>query len=304
MGTFQSFWFGDSLPQYQQLALKSFVDHGHTFHLYTYDALEAPAGVELKDAQTILPREKIFFYKRSEGLANIAGFSDLFRFHLLHDHGGWWVDTDVICLSNQIPEPEIYLGWQDHRLVGSAIMRLPKGSAITLELCEAAERAGNDIGFGEIGPGLVTRVAKERGLSDHLVPQKEIYPINPFEALNVLIPSKAEDVRNKVGDAPFLHLWNEMFGRAAILGWVAPPQGSYIRELFSRHEIPLSDRYCYSAGEMERININFLRAMGAESQFRRARKLEAEVGDLRKKLAEAESLLAALRFGPTITGGI
>lgn len=304
MGTFQSFWYGESLPQYHQLAMKSFVDHGHSLHLYTYDELEVPAGVELRDARTILPRERVFFYKPGEGMANVAGFSDLFRFRLLHEHGGWWVDTDVICLSDRIPEPEIYLGWQDHRLVGSAILRLPKGSALTADLCEAADRAGTDIGFGDIGPGLITRVAKERGLSDRLLPRSEIYPIAPFEALHVLMPSKTEEVHRKVEGAPFLHLWNEMLSRAAVLGWVAPPHGCYIRELFTRHGLPVSDRYCYSTGEIERININFIRAMGAETQFRRARKLEAEVQELRRRLAEGESDLTNLRARIQITGGV
>jgi hypothetical protein len=216
---------------------------------------------------------------------------------------GWWVDTDVICLSKQIPEPEVYLGWQDHRLVGSAIMRLPKGSELALELYEAAERAGDDIRYGDIGPGLVTRVAKERGLSDQLRPQEEIYPIRPVEALEILIPSKTEEVRRKIGTTPLLHIWNEMFGRAAMLSWAAPPLGCYVRELFARHEVPLDDRHCYSAHEMERINLNFRRALSAEAQHRRAQKLEAEVVELRRKLAEAESIIAALGSGIPITGG-
>jgi hypothetical protein len=303
MGTFQSFWFGDRLPQYHRLALKSFVDHGHIFHLYTYDQLEVPAGVELRDAQTILPRDRVFLYKHGEGAGGVAGFSDLFRFRLLHEHGGWWVDTDVICLSKHVPEPDIYLGWQDHRLVGSAIIRLPKGSEIALELYEAAERAGTDIRYGDIGPGLITRIVKERGLSDQIRPQEEIYPIGPVEALDIFIPSMTEEVRRKIGNAPLLHIWNEMFGRAAMLKWVAPPLGCYIRELFSRHEIPLDERHCYSPGEMERINFNFRRAINAQTQFRRARRLEAEVAELRKKLAEAESIIAALGSGIPITGG-
>jgi hypothetical protein len=183
-------------------------------------------------------------------------------------------------------------------------MRLPKDPALTLELYEAAERAGTDIEYGEIGPGLITKVAKERGLSERLRPQPEIYPIPPVEALNVLLPSKAEEVRGKIGRAPFLHLWNEMLGRAAVLRWVGPPAGSYIRELFDRHGVPTSDQYCYSAAEMERVNLNHLRAIAAESQFRRARKLEADVEELRRKLAETEAILAALRFGATITGGV
>jgi hypothetical protein len=303
MGTFQSFWFGKSLPQYHWLALKSFVDHGHTFHLYTYDELAVPAGVELSDAQEILPRDRVFLYKRGEGAGGVAGFSDLFRFRLLHTYGGWWVDTDVICLSKQISEPEIYLGWQDHRLLGTAIMRLPTGSEFALELYEAAERAGTDIRYGDIGPGLVTRLAKERGLSDQLARQEEIYPIRPVEALDILIPSKTEEVRRKIGTAPLLHIWNEMFGRAAMLSWVAPPLGCYVRELFARHEMPLDERHCYSGHEVERINLNFRRALGAEAQHRRAKKLEAEAVELRRKLAEAEAIIAALGSGVTVSGG-
>jgi hypothetical protein len=303
MGIFQSFWYGNSLPQYHRLALKSFVDHGHDFHLYTYDEFDVPAGVELRDAQSILPRDRVFLYKRGEGAGGVAGFSDLFRFRLLHEYGGWWVDTDVICLSRQIAEPEVYLGWQDHRLVGSAIIRLPKGSELALEIFDAAERAGTDIRYGDIGPGLLTRVAKERGLSDQLRPQEEIYPIRPVEALDILIPSKTEEVRRKIGAIPLLHIWNEMFGRAAMLSWVAPPLGCYVRELFARHEMPLDERHCYSAHEIERINLNFRRALGAEAQHRRAQKLETEVGELRRKLTEAEAIIAALGSGVTITGG-
>jgi hypothetical protein len=181
-------------------------------------------------------------------------------------------------------------------------MRLPKGSDLALALYEAADRAGQNVVYGEIGPGLLTRVAKERGLSDQFARQEDIYPIRPHEALDIFIPSKTEEVRRKIGDAPLLHIWNEMFSRAAILNWVAPPPGCYIRELFSRHDVPLDNQHCYTAREMELINRNLLRAMAAESQFRRASRLEAEVVELRKKLAEAESLVAALGSGITITG--
>jgi hypothetical protein len=39
MPTFRSFWYGESLPLYQKLAMKSFVDFGHKFVLFAYNSL-------------------------------------------------------------------------------------------------------------------------------------------------------------------------------------------------------------------------------------------------------------------------
>ena len=47
MPKFRSFWFGESLPLYQQLAMKSFINFGHEFVLFTYRHFDVPAGVEL-----------------------------------------------------------------------------------------------------------------------------------------------------------------------------------------------------------------------------------------------------------------
>lgn len=54
---FQSFWHGRPLSAYEQLALRSFLDLGHEFVLFTYDAeLEVPAGVRVERAESVLPR--------------------------------------------------------------------------------------------------------------------------------------------------------------------------------------------------------------------------------------------------------
>ena len=86
----------------------------------------------------------VFLYKRGEGAGGVAGFSDLFRFQLLHEYGGWWVDTDVICLSKRDrPSPKFISDGRITAWSERAIMRLPKGSELALELYEAAERAGD-----------------------------------------------------------------------------------------------------------------------------------------------------------------
>ena len=99
---FQSFWAGPSLSPYEHLCLTSFIDRGHAFDLYTFDAnLAVPAGVQLRDAATILDQSEYFVYENGPGRGSPSAFANLFRYKLLQDKGGWWVDTDVICLADE-----------------------------------------------------------------------------------------------------------------------------------------------------------------------------------------------------------
>jgi Glycosyltransferase sugar-binding region containing DXD motif len=78
------------------LSIRSFQVHGHDYHLYAYEPIEnLPAGVVVQDANEILPRSSIFQYT---GYATYAGFANFFRYKLLLERGGWWADTDVVCL--------------------------------------------------------------------------------------------------------------------------------------------------------------------------------------------------------------
>ena len=95
---FQSFWLGNVLSPYEKMCIRSFIDHGHTFHLYTYSSqLEVPDGVELKDAAELLDLSEYFTQNKGVGTGSHAPFSDLFRYKLLAQRGGWWVDTDVVA---------------------------------------------------------------------------------------------------------------------------------------------------------------------------------------------------------------
>ena len=125
----QSFWLGLELPRCQQLCLKSFIDHGHSYDHYTYeDSIKVPLGIHLKDASKILPKSEIFQYeKRAEvEKGSLAAFSNMFRYRLLMLNGGWWVDTDVLSLSLQVPDDEIF------RRVGVRVLQDPPlGSFLT-----------------------------------------------------------------------------------------------------------------------------------------------------------------------------
>src|SRR5438132_12635269 len=80
----------------EKLSISSFIRNGHDYHLYTYNELPyVPAGTVLKDANEILPASAIFQYRDRP---SYAGFANSFRYKLLLERGGWWADTDTVCL--------------------------------------------------------------------------------------------------------------------------------------------------------------------------------------------------------------
>ncbi len=260
MATFQSFWFGDSLPPYQQLAMKSFVDHGHDYVLYSYKQFDAPKGIMLRDANLILPASRIFFYgdRAGVGRGSVAGFSNLFRYHLLHGFGNWWVDADVVCLSSEVPSSDIFMGWEYDELVGNAILKFPQRHDFVRELMDFSERAGSDVEWGHTGPALITKLAIERGITYLLRPQTFAYPIQSAIALHLLMPSRRDELVELIAGRPFLHIWNEILRRAVIFPWMAPPAGSLMAELFARHGIDFGRSPIYTADEIQRLYENYL----------------------------------------------
>ena len=260
MADFRSFWHGEFSP-YQTLAMKSFIDYGHSYALYCYETLPVPAGVQLRDANEIIPASRIFYYQTGSGRGSISGFSNLFRYRLLHDHGGWWVDADVVCLTDQVFEPEIFLGREEAHAVGSAILRFPPRHPFMRELYERSEAAGPNVSWGQTGPKLITRTLQASGLEKHVISTERSYPLSARDALHLLIPSEADRLRQVVRDASFLHLWNEIFRRAVVLKWIAPPPASFLAELFRRHQVPMSAEHVYKTEEVERLNANFQAAL-------------------------------------------
>lgn len=239
--------------------MKSFVDYGHKYILYAYEALEVPAGVELHDASQIAPKSSVFYYgaKAGVGRGSIAAFSNVFRYRLLHEFGEWWVDTDVLCRSEKPPEADIFLGWEDEKVVGSAILKFPKRHTFIEQAIKAAEKGGSDLEWGETGPTLITTLMKQSDLGENVVSPNLSYPIPSADALQLLLPSFCDQVRQKTENAPMLHIWNEVLRRAVVFKWIAPPAGSFMSELFARHDVQFPSGYSYSPDDMQRLSDNY-----------------------------------------------
>jgi mannosyltransferase OCH1-like enzyme len=103
--TIQTLWIGNRLSQMERIALASFVQLGHRVHLYTY-----------------------------------AECADLFRYKLLLDQGGYWVDTGVVCLRPfDFEQPYVFASeatdpvWRKEMgptHAANSVFKAPKGSPI------------------------------------------------------------------------------------------------------------------------------------------------------------------------------
>jgi hypothetical protein len=127
-------WIGDFLNKNCQLTLKSFLDYEHEVHLWAYakDIKNAPSGTIIKDANEIIPKNKVFSYKGGGDCqkGSYGGFSDIFRYHLINNVGGWYCDMDVTCLKNfsTIKEQEYVFRPHSNSDIVANIFKAPKDS--------------------------------------------------------------------------------------------------------------------------------------------------------------------------------
>jgi hypothetical protein len=238
------------------MCLSSFIHHGHDFILYSYDAIEAPKGVRVRDAGEIIHEEDFFTYHDGLGKGSPSAFSNLFRYQLLLTYGDWWVDTDVVCLSDRLPSQEIVFAYEDTKSINGAVLKVPQSHPLAFELLAEAKALGRQIAWGQAGPYLITRVVKRQGLEHYCVEPETIYPISYEEPLDLFRPSMHEEASQKCENACFLHLWNEMLRRSAVRKDIAPPSGSYIRTLFDRHGVTFQSGLEYTTNEIEFMHLN------------------------------------------------
>lgn len=139
-------WIGEYLSNIELLTMRTFMEHGHTFRLWVYDTIKTPLpeGVEVMDANIIIPKEKVFRYKHTNhfghGKGSVSGFSDIFRYKLLYDMGGWWMDMDIACIKPlDMEEPYVFRNHHSLPVVGNA-MKCPKGSDLMLHCYQQASK--------------------------------------------------------------------------------------------------------------------------------------------------------------------
>jgi hypothetical protein len=213
-----SFWDGARLTALEQLCISSFLAHGIEFHLYVYDPpAGVPEGTTLRDAAALIPREKLFRYQAGEfNLGSVSGFANLFRYSLIAEQGGWWVDTDICCLKPfEFDEPEVFFSEasQDAAFrVATAIFKASPQSAVVLRCLELFQRKDvKRLVHGETGPALLTDVITEFGEQSKVRSHELFFPVPWWEYRRLF-----DDASLNVTNCYSVHFWNAMISAANV----------------------------------------------------------------------------------------
>ena len=210
-----SLWIGPRLSTLERLSIQSFLDHGHQYRLYAYDEIAGvPPGTVVLDANEMIPAAHIFQYRERR---SYAGFANVFRYKLLLERGGWWADTDVICLrplvftdayvfaSETVKTREMA---QTQAFVTSCILKTPPGSgAMAQALRVCLDKNWASLRWGEIGPKLVGKVVEAHGLQRFVQPASAFCAI-PYGEWHRLTEAQPPSLPP---DAYAVHFWNEMW---------------------------------------------------------------------------------------------
>ena len=208
-------WVGDRLSTMERLSIASFLRNGHEFHLYVYgNPAGVPPGTVLLDGNDILPSSRIFMYSRQ---ATYAGFSNYFRYRLLLERGGWWVDLDTVCLkpfdfaeayvfSSEVNEGEPH--------INCGMVKCPAGSPLMSYLWGETDRLEpSALTWGQCGPQLMQRGVEMFSLESFVQPPSVFCPISHHDWRRLLEPAVAWDFGV---ETRAVHLWHEMWRRSQL----------------------------------------------------------------------------------------
>lgn len=225
-------WIGSKLSKIERLCIRSFQDHGHRFVLYTYgDVGEVPPGTDVRDGNEIIPQAlSLPFMSRG----NIANFADWFRWELLRQRGGYWVDMDMVCLAPFDFEDPVIFGWQQDNVTAIGVLRFPSNHPVVVEMVDRsmnpnAHRAedssrrrlmktarrlmGNNrarIQWAEAGgPNGFRAAIRARDLVSAGKPYTVFYPVHHTHFWSMFDETFADDTAF-FKQTRAIHLWNEV----------------------------------------------------------------------------------------------
>lgn len=197
----------------ERLSIASFLKNGHPYHLYAYEPVERlPEGTQLKDAAEILPSASIFTYTEH---ATFSGFSNFFRYKLLLERGGWWVDTDMICLKPF--DFATRFVFSSERAGGGAkvnvgAIKVPAGSAVMKYAWEACVRMDPaQLKWSQCGPQLAAAAVEACSLQAYVQLPDVFCPIHFSEWKRILDPG---ETWNFADSTLAVHCWNELWRRS------------------------------------------------------------------------------------------
>jgi hypothetical protein len=209
-----SLWIGKQLSTMENLAISSHLKQGHEYHLWVYETLDVPEGTVLRNAGDIIDEGEVFSYSgdKENGGGSVSAFSNLFRYRLLKEQGGWWCDTDVVAIKPFDWQEPFLFASENLPCCGTApttcVIKVPQASLV-MNLCysKALKADRETVKWGEIGPKLLGESIATCKLGRQVVSPDVFCPIDYWDVKKFFGPVEIPEGSWAV------HLWNEMWRR-------------------------------------------------------------------------------------------
>ena len=255
-------WMEGPLSFLEQLCIISFRDAGHQVVLFTYGEVTGiPEGIEVADAETVLPRSNFLQHERT---GSPALHSDLFRYHMLRDNPDMiWADTDAYCVRKFETATGHFHGWESEKHVNGGVLGLPPDSATLRALLEftsdefaippwydestkfeyeTLRDRGEPVHAGEMtwgvwGPHAVTHFLQATGEVKYAFPRHVLYPVT-FKDRRFMTKPDFDLSDHIKPDTLSIHFYGRRMRRRLEEKFNSlPPPKSLISRLLDKHEI-------------------------------------------------------------------
>lgn len=276
--TISSLWVGSEMSYIEILCIRSFLDAGHRFRLYTLGPLvNIPEGVEVSDATEILAPP---FETGPRLRHHNAVYCDLFRLELLSQRNEVWVDCDAYCLRPFKRKSGYYLGYESSKgktNVANGVLGLPRSSpALAAARSHSQEKSPvppffddaererlsrlksegyvwgyHNLTWGASGPMLIDHFLQESGEIEMAEEPAVYYPgPRPFRRPLLRVPPEMNRIETPVTLSVHIFGKTKRFLLNDHDG--IPPKGSWLDIALCRHGVDPAD-FPIPKEEMENI---------------------------------------------------
>ena len=253
-----SLWIGEQLGYVERLTMVSALSVGHPFTLYSYTREKlrnVPSGVEMRDANEVVPYETLARYFDG-GWAALG--TDFFRYAMQAKGLGYWVDLDLHFIRPIDFHDDYVFGWEHEKSIDGAVLRLPSDSGMVRDLCaiphvnwkppfyglrktilfqwrrfKEGDLRPENYRWGTFGPMYLTYLAKKYRVASRAKERSVFYPLRHREAKLLCGPPEPVE-RQLTSETRTVHLWHSVLHREAR---VSPPPGSYLEAACRRHGV-------------------------------------------------------------------
>lgn len=125
------FWESEHLSPIAELCMRSYMDHGHRFQLYSYQKIKnLPEGVESCDANDLLPEQSHPAAQDQHGSLMV----ERLRARYLASRGGFWAELDTVCLRKIPHQSTPWFVSLEHGVPSTGLLGFDAGHPLFLHL--------------------------------------------------------------------------------------------------------------------------------------------------------------------------